>query len=545
MTARVAIFGGGVAGLTAAHELMERGFEVVLFEARDVPGGKARSIPVPGTGEGGRRDLPGEHGFRFFPCFYRHLPDTMRRIPYGRNPEGVLGNLVPAERVHGVCSERQRILLPAHAPSTAAELAQWARFIARNEIGVPLPERLLFVKKLLVLLTSCEGRRFGELENVDWWTFLGADRASLDFQRLLAGSSRLLVAARPRESSARSYGQLLTQTLSGMLLPGARADRVLCGPTSDVWLEPWRDHLLRGGVDVRHGERVSAIHGAGGRITGAEIERANGAREVIQADHYIAALPIEAMRPLVTDAMREADPGLSRLDRVRTAWMNGLQLYFDRRLPFPHGHTAYFDSPWALISIAQAQFWDEVDLSRFGDGSVRDVLSIVISEWGAPGILYGKPAARCSRLEIRAEVIAQIRAHLRGKDLAALDRARLVTWFLDPAIVHAAPDRAINLEPLVINTPGSWADRPDAVTAIENFFIASDYVRTHTDVPSMEAANEAARRAVNGVLAATGSSAAPCDIFPMRLPPALGPLIRLDEGRFRAARPHVLEVYGA
>ena len=36
---------------------------------------------MPGSGAGGRADLPAEHGFRFFPGFYRHLPDTMRRIP--------------------------------------------------------------------------------------------------------------------------------------------------------------------------------------------------------------------------------------------------------------------------------------------------------------------------------------------------------------------------------------------------------------------------------------------------------------------------------
>ena len=78
---RVAILGGGVAGLTAAHELAERGFEVVVLEARDIPGGKARSLPVPGSGTGGRADLPAEHGFRFFPGFYQHVPDTMRRIP--------------------------------------------------------------------------------------------------------------------------------------------------------------------------------------------------------------------------------------------------------------------------------------------------------------------------------------------------------------------------------------------------------------------------------------------------------------------------------
>ena len=37
--------------------------------------------------------------------------------------------------------------------------------------------------------------------------------------------------------------------------------------------------------------------------------------------------------------------------------------------------------------------------------------------------------------------------------------------------------------------------------------LAADYVRTHTDLATMEAANEAARRAVNGILCAAGSSA--------------------------------------
>src|SRR4051794_12731214 len=70
----VAVLGGGMAGLTVAHELAERGFAVTVYE-RNALGGKARSIGVPGTAGGGRRDLPGEHGFRFFPGFYHHVPD--------------------------------------------------------------------------------------------------------------------------------------------------------------------------------------------------------------------------------------------------------------------------------------------------------------------------------------------------------------------------------------------------------------------------------------------------------------------------------------
>src|SRR5262249_54815266 len=83
MTESAIVIGGGVGGLTAAQELIERGFAVTIYDARPVWGGKARSQPVVGSGTGGRKDLPGEHGFRFYPRFYKHVIDTMTRIPFG------------------------------------------------------------------------------------------------------------------------------------------------------------------------------------------------------------------------------------------------------------------------------------------------------------------------------------------------------------------------------------------------------------------------------------------------------------------------------
>src|SRR5438128_1350671 len=90
------VIGGGIGGLTAANELVERGFRVTVLEKRGVAGGKARSIEVPGSGTEGRAPLPGEHGFRFFPHFYRHVPDSMSRIPFEGNERGVRDNLVAA-----------------------------------------------------------------------------------------------------------------------------------------------------------------------------------------------------------------------------------------------------------------------------------------------------------------------------------------------------------------------------------------------------------------------------------------------------------------
>ncbi len=103
-----------------------------------------------------------------------------------------------------------------------------------------------------------------------------------------------------------------------------------------------------------------------------------------------------------------------------------------------------------------------------------------------------------------------------------LDDAWRAAWFLDPSIVHPNPTEATNLEPLLVNTAGSWPHRPTAsLPEVENLFLASDYVQTYTDLATMEGANEAARRAVNAILDATGSDAERCRVWPLQEPGGL------------------------
>src|SRR3546814_3687174 len=57
---------------------------------------------------------------------------------------------------------------------------------------------------------------------------------------------------------------------------------------------------------------------------------------------------------------------------------------------------AYLSSPWALTSINQGLFWDRDLGARYGNGRVADVLSVDISDFFTPGILYGKAAVDCT-----------------------------------------------------------------------------------------------------------------------------------------------------
>jgi uncharacterized protein with NAD-binding domain and iron-sulfur cluster len=207
--------------------------------------------------------------------------------------------------------------------------------------------------------------------------------------------------------------------------------------------------------------------------------------------------------------------------------------YLDRDVPLVHGHAIFIDSEWSLTAISQKQFWPDVDLQKRGDGRVEGILSVDVSEWERPGRRTGMVASECSKDQIRAEVWGQLVDHI---DDGSLDESNVVDWFLDPAIEVPNPSKATNAEPLLVNTPGSWADRPEAVTRIPNFFLAADFVRTHTDLATMEAANEAARRAVNGILEVCGSTAKLCRVERPREPAVLSLARALDRWRWRFGR---------
>jgi uncharacterized protein with NAD-binding domain and iron-sulfur cluster len=103
---------------------------------------------------------PGEHGFRFFPGFYRHLPDTMSRIPYGTRT--VAGNLVESTRILVARAGLPSLELLARLPQAPTDwvLALHDLF---SGIGVPDDEVLYFVDRLLLLMTSCPERPPGRI----------------------------------------------------------------------------------------------------------------------------------------------------------------------------------------------------------------------------------------------------------------------------------------------------------------------------------------------------------------------------------------------
>ena len=534
MRSKVIILGGGIAGLSAAHELSERQFDVEIYELLPIAGGKARSFAIPGSGTNGRPDLPGEHGFRFFPRFYRHITDTMSRIPCGNG--SVVDNLVDTTRVSLARFGRRPIDVTARAPRSLNDvrvaLDDIGRFLG-GDLDLTHEDIVFFGSKVWQIVTSCRERRMHEYEKIGWWEFIGAAERSPAYQKLLGhGITRSLVAAKADTASTKTIGNIFVQLLFDVVTPGASTDRVLNGPTNEVWIDPWLKHLTANGVKYHYDSKATSVTFDGSRIRAATIQ-SGGSTRTVEGDYFVFALPIEDVIDLITPDMIAAEPALGHLSALDdiTEWMNGIQLYLKEDVPIAHGHTIYVDSPWALTSISQAQFWEHIDLRALGDGEVRGIVSIDISEWSQPG-LNGKTARQCTAEEIKCEVWEQLKRSLNYGDNVILRDEQIHHWSLDPSIKSRVDGSVHNEEPLLVNLVDTWRLRPEAATRIPNLFLASDYVRTGTDLATMESANEAARRAVNAILLASESPMLPCPIWELHEPELFAPWRALDAIRY-------------
>jgi geranylgeranyl pyrophosphate synthase/uncharacterized protein with NAD-binding domain and iron-sulfur cluster len=486
--------------------------------------------------------LPGEHGFRFFPGFYKHVIDTMGRIPSfdGRT---AADHLAPTTRVGFTQYGKPTFQVPAVFPCVPNDAGTLLRdiLLAFGPITDLTPDDYAFFgARVWQILTSCEQRRIEQYETTSWWEFVGAEQRSRSYQKFLAdGITRSLVAAKARKASTRTIGDTFVQLMLTIVNPSAGStDRVLDGPTNLVWIDPWRRYLESRGVRYLTETEVEEIVCENGQIAGIAI-RQQGNRTVVQGEHYIAALPIERMAPLVKGDLLTAAPALANLRTLapNVEWMNGLQFYLHRDVPTAHGHVVHIDSEWALTSISQLQFWRSVPPEQFGDSEVRGVLSVDVSDWTAPGA-DGRPAHRCSREEVVRETWRQFKSSINAEEELLRDED-LHSWFIDPDIEidPAQPGFLRNLEPLLVNLVDTWALRPEATTAVPNLFLASDYVRTYTDLATMEGANEAARRAVNGLLDAVKFDGPRCELWRVHEPQILAPWRLYDAGRYEAGLP--------
>jgi hypothetical protein len=125
----------------------------------------------------------------------------MSRIPFGRQARGVLDNLRDATQAEiARTGAKIPLFIPVRFPRSTSDVTEVVRDITGGQTGLTAGDMAHFLQRLLVLLTSCDARRYGEWEQQSWWEFSGAAERSAAYQRFLADRSDPVTR---RRSSAR------------------------------------------------------------------------------------------------------------------------------------------------------------------------------------------------------------------------------------------------------------------------------------------------------------------------------------------------------
>jgi uncharacterized protein with NAD-binding domain and iron-sulfur cluster len=502
---KIVVIGGGVAGLTAAHELQERGFKVVVYERNDRLGGKARSFPVPNKSPFPEviHKQPAEHGFRFFPGFYKHLTETLSRIPCpepGNEKRRVVDHLVKPQWAAYARRNTSFFRIPTDRPETTEGWSSTIGSLLGNPPLALSPFEVAFAAfKLANAMSMCTERRADELDGRTWWDYMRADDMSPQYRSIIVdGLTQNFVAMDARDSSTKSVINILARLIDDFLRAGLPMDRILDGPTSEVWIHPWVRYLEaeRPGqipVEFKTGRAVHSLvfDGELGRVVGLRLRR-KPPPEVAQveidddsvgsrggppietdADYFIGAVPIEAMQRILyhsSPLVRKYAPSLANLDSnlLQTNWMSGIMYYLKEDVTMDDtGHLVFLDSPWALTAISQKQFWAA---KSGGAGKVRGILSVIISDARSTASPNIRKTARQTDTadELATEALRQIRESLPRHLQAKFGESNIAGFFVDPALRYKRPTlRDQNGKPIRRDEKGNPAGYSSRMSAAQ------------------------------------------------------------------------------
>jgi len=465
---RVIVVGGGIAGLSAACALVERGVAVTLLEQESTWGGRARSWDLPG----GRSMSRGFHAF--FRQYYT-LRALLRRADPHLEALQSIGDY-PLQLAGGPCDSFRGI--PRTPPFSVAAFALRSRSFPAAQLA------RVNVSAALDLLRADFPATFREHDGRSAQQLLDALRFPAEARHLALEVFARSFFTDPRKFSAGELVGMFHTYFMGSA-EGLIFDVPREAYSAALW-DPIAENLMRHGARARLRSRVTTIARDGDEVMvrAAQADDPAGEESELRADALVLATDPRTSRSLLGGmepaAPRAAwDPWLADVSRERNAPPFAvLRRWLDR--PAERSAPAFLGTsgfgPLDNVSLLErfertAERW-----ARNHGGCVVELHAYALP-WDAPD------AAQDVQATLRAELgrqLEHVRPELRGA------RTLHEEWLVrdDCPLIGTGP----------------WARRPTVRTPDPHLVLAGDWLRTDEPVALMERAALTGVHAANALL---------------------------------------------
>jgi squalene-associated FAD-dependent desaturase len=437
---RVAIIGGGFAGLAAGVELAARGLRVNIFEARPRLGGRAYSFTDDASGEvvdNGQHAMMG--------C-YTHTLAFLERI-------GATGKLMRQPNLHVEMIHPQRgtgAIIGSSLPSPLHLLG--------GILGYRLLSRAERLRALLggMRLMAMRRRRDPRLTQ---WTVQQMLVAVGQSANARSSFWYPVAIATLNESPLRAAAAPFAEVLARAFFR-SRADSQFVLPKvglSDLYTDDARRFIEARGGSVALKSAIAGLSVAGGRISGVRLRDGTD----VATDACISSVPPRTLAGLLPEPLRAA-AAVRSLEQFDASPIVSTHLWFDRPVL-----TSEFVG---LLGTTTQWVFNRSKLSANGHGNGPQCVSAVISA--------GRDAVEWDTSRVADTVVSDLRSLVPAARTARLLRSVVVK------------EKHATISP----TPAAERLRPPPQTAMDNFFLAGDWVHTGLP-PTIESAVVSGQRA--------------------------------------------------
>lgn len=491
----VVIIGAGMAGMTSALRLAERGYKVTIFEQSPYVGGKWRAVKWQRSGSA--KSAYHEHSYHLYLNWYHNFWDIADQIDTRKNFEALT-------KVHFL------------------DQGQFPKMVELDNFGslstvfqnlfsgvIPPADMFLYMYSVIdMLATPMHRDRFRDLISVNGFVSTkpySTDTSVSMYDRYLAKT----FAVASYRTSAQTFQTFLEY---GAYLP-TPVFNIIRGDCFTYFLEPMEKKLIDLGVKIVKNATVTDIKlSDGGRVEKIayiesphdfctsevtlqewlELDGGKAKRTEVDIDgSLICAIPPAHLERFMDQGIYRENPELGEASKLNSEPMASVHLHFNSKFRDRLHRNGVKELPKEPVLLVDSEYkLSFIDNSRLWPGMDEPYLNVVASDSRPLNELDPPHYFTCDRDRLPHDGTGDINPEnpRTALDFILHELRKYLYFEVDEVEIDLLEiDRNVGRE-LMINEVGSWASRPETTSGIKNLFLAGDFCKTEIDVISLEAA---------------------------------------------------------